>query len=459
MKFSERLNNYIKELNISPKELSKASNLSPTLISRYLNGKRTPSLNSEYLTKLVDALYNISVLSNYTYSREDIYTSFERCIKNNDIDYDIFLSNFNILLVELKINLSELAKYTSYDTSFMSKIKSKERKPANLNEFAKKLSEFIALNYDEKSNKEHISSIILCEISELDSFESYKNVIYKWLLVPHNKQNTVIKSFLDSLDNFNLNDYSNNNFENLKVPVAPVILKTSKIYLGKEGRKKAEAEFLKTTILSKSKEPIFFFSNLPISDASNDEEFKKKWITAITMLLKKGNHLNMVHDISRPLNEMIIGLESWIPIYMTGSISPYYFKDIKSSGIKSLTAVSGSVAISGEYVNYSEEKILYYLTTKTEELKYYKEKASYLLSIAKPLMKIYKEKDKNEFIKFLNEEENIDYKKIENPLFKNIDFYVKKNKWVVINKKIDEKIHFVIFNDKLRTAIETFLNE
>ena len=99
---------------------------------------------------------------------------------------------------------------------------------------------------------------------------------------------------------------------------------------------------------------------------------------------------------------------------------------------------------------------MYYVTSKNNEIKFYSEKAHYLLSIAKPLMTIFKENDEEEFQSFLRE--NSDYKKISNNTFKNIDFYIKKNKWVIINKNLGSKIHFVIFNDKLRTAIEQFLN-
>lgn len=47
-------------------------------------------------------------------------------------------------------------------------------------------------------------------------------------------------------------------------------------------------------------------------------------------VFKKGHHLNIIHNVDRPFNEMMLGLESWIPIYMTGQISPYYLKDSKT---------------------------------------------------------------------------------------------------------------------------------
>ena len=80
-----------------------------------------------------------------------------------------------------------------------------------------------------------------------------------------------------------------------------------------------------------------------------------------------------------------------------------------------------------------------------------------MLSKAKPLMTIYKEKDKLQFDEFLKSEKKSNVKKISNNTFKNIDFYVCKNKWISINKKTSPEMHFVIHNYKLRSAIESFL--
>lgn len=41
---------------------------------------------------------------------------------------------------------------------------------------------------------------------------------------------------------------------------------------------------------------------------------------------EKGLKLRIIHNIDRSLSEMMLGLESFIPMYMTGQIEPYYFK-------------------------------------------------------------------------------------------------------------------------------------
>lgn len=151
----------------------------------------------------------------------------------------------------------------------------------------------------------------------------------------------------------------------------------------------------------------------------------------------------MIHNIDRPINEMLLGLENWIPIYMTGSISPYYFKNPPSNFFLGSHCTSGTIALSSECLN-NENKSRFYVTTKKEEVSYYKEKSKYLLAKAKPLMKIFK---KTEFENFMNQEENRKFQKIKKDIFKNIDFYLHEDKWIMINKINTPEIHFVIYNN------------
>lgn len=93
-------------------------------------------------------------------------------------------------------------------------------------------------------------------------------------------------------------------------------------------------------------------------------------------VFKKGHHLNIIHNLDRPFKEMMLGLESWIPIYMTGQISPYYLKDCKNNLYNHLNYVSGAVALTGECIKGHHDKGMYYLTTNKNEIKYYKEKST-----------------------------------------------------------------------------------
>ena len=168
--------------------------------------------------------------------------------------------------------------------------------------------------------------------------------------------------------------------------------------------KQGELDFFKSTVLAKSDEDIFMCSDMPMEDMAEDVDFAKKWMFAIAMSLKKGLHLNIIHNIDRPFNEMMLGLESWIPIYMTGQVSPYYLKGMQNTYYHHFNYVSGTVALTGECIAGSHDHGKYYLTKNKEEVNYYKQKASDLLAKAQPLMEIYRKENENIFNAFLRSE-------------------------------------------------------
>ena len=459
MKFCEEFGKYMKVLECSPKDFSEASTLSPTLISRYLNDKRTPRVDSEYFSKIVEGIMKISSEKNLGLKEDEVSELLKKSITYSDINYDDFVANFNTLLTELKISTSEIAKAIGYDTSFISKIKNKTRKPSDIDKFIDEIGNYLYDNFSDEEGKKNVSTLLGCSLSKLNDEDSFKSQLVKWITSAQEDHNDLVNRFLSTLDTFNLNDYIGMDFSKIKVPSSPIILKTSKIYYGSEGRKEAESEFLKTTLMSKSKDPIYFYNDLPMYEAANDEAFKKNWMKAITMVLKKGLHLNIIHNIDRPMAEMLLGIESWIPVYMTGSINPYYFKNPPSNIFTGSYMSSGACILSGECMQDDLEKSRFYFTNKKEEIDYYNEKGKYLVSKAKPLMSIYKEENKDEYQEFLKSKENENTEHIKKDIFKNIDFTLSKGKWVMINKLSSPEIHFVIHNSKLRSAIEDFLND
>ena len=121
------------------------------------------------------------------------------------------------------------------------------------------------------------------------------------------------------------------------------------------------------------------------------------------MMIKKGLHIDFIHDVSRPWNEMMIGLEGNIPLYMTGQISPFYLKNPEGRVFNHLIKVSESAVLVGEAVKEHHEEGRYYLTTKKEEVKYYRARAAALLTQALPLMDIYSLEKSSEFLEYLDE--------------------------------------------------------
>ena len=408
MNFKEVLNKYLKELNCSSKKLSNESGLSESVISRYRSGKRTPLKNSEQLNKLTKALFNIAKDSGKNkYTFDKIVSDFNSVLTSDDFDYTTFSNNLNTLITSLNINTHEMSKYIVFDASHISRIRYGKARPSNPIEFSNKICSYILNRYKNPDDINNLMMVIGCKKSDLSNEKIY-STLFNWLtseIVPVKSQ---VSDFLHHLDSFNLDDYIKViKFDELKVPNIPFYKAKTKHYYGIEEMKQGELNFFKGTVLSKSKEDIFMCSDMPMEDMAKDIDFGKKWMFAIAMCLKKGHHLNIIHNLDRPFNEMMLGLESWIPIYMTGQISPYYLSNLKNNIYNHLNYVSAAAALSGECINGFHNKGMYYLTTNKNEIEYYKEKSDLLLKKAKPLMEIYREGNIKEYHLFLKKDENI----------------------------------------------------
>ena len=400
MTFKNRLNEYLNNINCSSKELSIKSNVSESVISRYRNGDRTPKIDSKQLKDIAAAIECIIKEKNIEeYLNTNILFELSNAIKEMDtFNYDSFSNNLNELITTLKININEMSKYIMFDSSHISRIKNGKTRPSDPILFANRICDYITSKYNSLEYYKTLSLLLDKDVNENNIYD----LICNYLTNDTNNNKNYIGDFLNNLNNFNLNDYIKDiKFDELKVPNIPFYKAKTKNYYGLEEMKNAEIDFFKATVLTKNNEDIFMCSDMPMEDMAKDIEFGKKWMFGVAMCLKKGLHLNIIHNLDRPFNEMMLGLESWIPIYMTGQISPYYLKETKNSIYGHLNYTSGKYILYGECIKDNHDKGKYYLTSDNKEVKYYKEKASYILKKANSLMDIYTEKDKNSFKTFL----------------------------------------------------------
>ena len=403
MTFNEQLNKYMEQFDCSSQDLVTASGLSSSVISRYRNGDRTPNVKSNQLEQLTVGLYKICCDKNIKKEQSEIYNTLANSLNDILISSEQLSKNFNEIISALNISVADLARSICYDASFLSKIRAGNRKPSKSKDFVGAVCAFVVSKYSSQSNKQTISLLIDCNVEDLKNQSDYLFHLVNWFSSNTSIEENSISNFLKNLDEFDLGQYIKAiHFDELKVPFVPFYKSSSKNYYGIEEMKKGELDFFKATVFSKSEEPVFMCSDMPMEDMAKDVDFGKKWMFAIAMTLKKGLHLNIIHNLDRPFNEMMLGLESWVPIYMTGQVSPYFLKGTSNSIYCHLNYVSGSVALTGECINGYHNKGKYYLTSSKSEVAYYKEKAKHILTKSTSLMDIYRAESKNAFSVFLS---------------------------------------------------------
>lgn len=402
MDFKKLLDDYMKQLDCTAKDLAENSGLSAATISRYRSGERIPEDGSENFDRLINGIVSIAEnkkIPNITV--QSVSEAFSPYVRNN-VDIAHLQKNFHTLLTVVPINISDLARFLNYDPSYISRIRNGQRQPANPTEFARKISIFVTKHFQTVEQKAVISSLINCPMEELSNYTDFQDRMTNWLLAGSGAVKDSMTVFLEKLDEFNLNEYIHSiHFNELKIPSVPFQIPISRTYWGIKEMMESELDFLKATVLSKSTAPVIMYSDMPMKEMAKDPEFPKKWMFGMAMMLKKGLHLYQIHNLDRSFDEMMLGLESWIPMYMTGLISPYYLKNVQNNTFLHLLKVSGSAALSGEAITGCHENGKYYLTKSRREVAYYQRRADELLKNADSLMDIYRSEREAELNTFL----------------------------------------------------------
>ena len=398
MKFNDLLNQYMKQINCTAKELSEATGLSPASLSRYRSGERMP--NYDQLNKIIEGIILLARDRKISdINDETVRAAFREFLEDASFDYEQFTSNLNAMISTLDLSISDLSRSLNFDASYLSRIRLGQRRPSDRDGFISGICQYVI----RKKSRTTIAELIGCQIEDIASDNTCFSALCRWLSSGVSKTQDYMGDFLKKLDEFDLDEYIRAiHFDELKVPSIPFQMPTSKTYYGIEAMKQGELDFFKSTVLSKSTEPVFMCSDMPMEDMGEDLDFGKKWMFAIAMTLKKGLHLNIIHNIDRPFKEMMLGLESWIPIYMTGQVSPYYLKGKHNSVYCHFNYVSGQAALAGKCIQGYHNEGRYYLTKNKEEVAYYSHKAARLLEKAQPLMEIFRSDSANGYHAFLN---------------------------------------------------------
>lgn len=401
MVFKDSLLHFINKYNCTSRELAHYSGLSQATISRFRNGERIPAASSDKINMLAGGILKIARQRGDDHLTHEgiIYALCAHLDEQNDKEK--FRENLNSLIAALSMSVSALSKSINYDASLISRIRSGARQPKDTTRLAEAIAEYVVRRYTDEASLAIISMLLGCDASALYNTLEYRDRLLHYLISNNAVRHESPSDFLQKLDEFNLDQYLNSvRFDDFKIPTVPFQLPAVKTYTGIDGFKRAELDWLKATVLSKSMEPVLMYSDMPIEQMAKDADFSKKWMFGMALLLKKGLVIKQVHNLDRSLREMLLGLESWIPLYMTGQVYPYYFKQINSTVFLNMLKVSGNSVLIGEAIAGHHTEGRYTFVRANDEVNYHKRRGEAMLSKALPLMDIYTKSKAAEFTAF-----------------------------------------------------------
>ena len=406
MTFGETLDAYIKQLGVSTAAVASKAGLDTSTVTRYRNGGRKPSPGGTQVKSLADAIVRIAGEKEIDIDEDAVFPAlYEALTDGFSIDYDTYLANLHALLSAVSIKNAALAKALNYDPSHVSKILSGQRRPGDLSRFTSEFASFIARRCAGQQEAGTLVNLLGCQREAAGNPALLREAVIQWLGSNTAKvKDDSVGHFLEKMDSFNLDDFIRSiHFDDIKLLTVPFQLPITKVYTGIREMMESELDFIKTTVLSKSAEDCILYSDMPIEEMAGDPEFPKKWMFGRAMMLKKGLHLHIVHDVNRPFSEMMLGLEGHIPMYMTGQISPYYLPASQNGVFNHLMNVSGAAALEGHAMAGHQADGKYVLYKSKDDVRHYRKRAEQLLEKALPLMDIYRSDRKQAFFAHLRQ--------------------------------------------------------
>ena len=457
MELGTILNDYLHRLGCTAKALADAAGVSAIQISRWRNGSRRPT--AEMLGRLAAGIARLSggTLSESAVLRELIETLPAPKRPGGGLG-----QRLDLLLDALKVHTSDVSRVLNFDPSYLSRIRSGKRNPTNNEPIIEGVSRYLARRCVSDPERQTVAELIGVEVGALADDEAYRGVLAAWLRSGQIRPviaNADVSAILKALDSFDLNEYiraihidaQDQGREALRLPEARSVS-------GLKSMMHCELDFLRAAALSESGEKVLIYTDMPLTELAKDPEYPKQWMLAVSELIKKGVRIEMLHNVDRPFEELLLGLEVHIPMYMTGRIVPYYLKESNSGPFRHLLYVSRTAALSGEAISGHHGEGRYCLTYDPAEVRYYHRRAAALMEKAAPLMDIYTQEQEEAFRRFLREEaaEGFLPVPIDMPAFRNVGVQVCHDRWAIVTKDRPPRVEFVIRHPKLVDAIERF---
>ena len=175
MTFFELLNQYIAQIGCTAKDLAAASGVSEAQLSRWRSGERKPSPEQAACLAAGIAALDGSL------DVEAVRSALSAALAESATDYDRVLGKCNALIDALNIRQSVLSRALNYDASYLSRIRTGQRKPADLAMFVEGVCRFAARKNTTAEALSAMAVLTGTETELLEEPEGCFRVLTEWV--------------------------------------------------------------------------------------------------------------------------------------------------------------------------------------------------------------------------------------------------------------------------------------
>ena len=434
MEFSQVLRGFVNEAGCTGKELAEACGMSASTVSRYLAGTRTPDAETLPARELAEALCGLAMRAGRTLDAESVQAALLASARGAAPQGAG--KKLSALLDTFGVTRAKLAEALGYSASYVSRVCAETRVPSDFAAFAEAAGAFFAERVEAAGTGAPEALAKLCGTGAGTGGNDAANGapstqagedggegtsasgdlarrICAWLCTADDAaqaRGTGLEPFLHKLDRFDLDTYlaAMHTAQAMRPasaqqgPDRPEAAAPYRLYTGIDGFCQAELDFLARAAAEPAGTSVVMFSDMPMQDKMQAHpEFPARWLAALAALLRGGHTIDNIHNVGRSLPEIMLGMEAWLPLYMTGMVRPYYLPTQAAGPFAHLVRASESAALEGQAVAGAYEHVGCELFCDPESVAHFKRRAADLLAMAKPLANIYTARQEHELAAFL----------------------------------------------------------
>lgn len=402
MDFTKLFNKYYDDLKCSNSQLSKLTDISPTVISRLKYGDQVLSSDSKDLFTLCKAFTVIGKSKGVNIDCNSLYKSFHETLSYKEIKENIknkqFSKNLNILLTSLSIKNSKLARVLKIDPSYISRIRNGKRSIPKKEMLIKDLTKYLLLYYFSDEYIKIYSNLFKVPRETIIK-ENFSILFSSYLLNFDENEKATINEFIS-----NFIDY-NNPGENFKFNLSEKLnLKKQKKYFGIKEAEKGIIDFFLQVLESEGTGDIIMYNNYNSAGDKSNEVFIKQWYFLMNKIIEKGHKIYKIHIKKLQNDNFINELILWLPLYLKGHAFAYVLEDYNEYITKTLLYTAKDIAVLSGETSVDFNDIMLVRTTKDDIRTYYVKKNQKFLESAFPIGKLYSYKNEDEYFNMIKAE-------------------------------------------------------
>ncbi len=272
-----------------------------------------------------------------------------------------FNEKINLLMKMTNTTNASLAAALEIDPSLISRWRTGVRQPNFSSTYIDKISDYFASTAKEDYQKVALLEVTGYNMVDKDSDEqSIARYLNNWLTGESKINADSIQILLDWLGKESLIAYETLKEEpNIVAPVGRHF--GEELFTGKEGLRKSVVKLLLYAIENKKFGNLYLYSDEKIDWIIGNHGYANLWGSMITFCLNKGMKIKIIHSIDREPQEIISAIKRWLPLYMSGSVTSFYYPQKRDSLFNNTNVIlEGECAINSVSAKTQDQETVNY---------------------------------------------------------------------------------------------------